>query len=80
MSPPKAAHTTTEIYDQALKYCRDFRLQPGTPRPGYTSTWLEENIAVLERYREWLSGGDPHLPHPHGRARPLVEPQAFEGA
>jgi hypothetical protein len=57
MSPPNAAVTTTEIYDQALKYCRDFRLPPGTPQPGYTSTWLEENIAVLERYREWLSGG-----------------------
>ncbi len=57
MSPPKAAATTTEIYDQALKYCRDFRLPPGTPQPGYTYTWLEENIAVLERYREWLSGG-----------------------
>jgi site-specific recombinase XerD len=57
MSPPKAAVTTTEIYDQALKYCRDFHLPPGTPQPGYTSTWLEENIAVLERYREWLSSG-----------------------
>jgi site-specific recombinase XerD len=57
MSPPKAAVTTTEIYDQALKYARDFRLPPGTPQPGYTSTWLEENLACLERYREWLSGG-----------------------
>ena len=57
MSPPRAALTTTEIYDQALKYCRDFRLPPGAPQPGYTATWLEENIAVLERYREWLSGG-----------------------
>ena len=57
MSPTKAAVTTTEIYDQALKYARDFRLPPGTPQPGYTATWLEENIAVLERYREWLSGG-----------------------
>jgi len=57
MSPPKAAVTTTEIYDQALRYCRDFHLPPGTPQPGYTSTWLEENIAVLERYREWLSSG-----------------------
>lgn len=57
MSPPKAAVTTTEIYDQALKYCRDFRLPPGTPQPGYTSTWLEENIACIERYREWLSEG-----------------------
>ncbi len=57
MSPKITAITTTEIYDQALKYCRDFRLPPGTPQPGYTSTWLEENIQVLERYREWLSGG-----------------------
>ena len=57
MSPPKAAVTTTEIYDQALKYCRDFRLLPNTPQPDYTSTWLEENVAVLERYRAWLEGG-----------------------
>ena len=57
MSPNKAAITSPEIYDQALKYCRDLRLPPGTPRPGYTSTWLTENLAVLERYREWLSGG-----------------------
>jgi integrase/recombinase XerD len=57
MSPTKAAVTPTEIYDQALKYCRDFRLPPGAPRPAYTTTWLEENLAVLERYREWLSGG-----------------------
>jgi integrase len=57
MSPPKAAVTTTEIYDQALKYCRDFRLSPGVPQPCYTTHWLPENIAALERYCEWLSGG-----------------------
>jgi site-specific recombinase XerD len=57
MSPTKAAVTTTEIYDQALKYCRDFRLPPGTPQPEYTSTWLEENVEAIERYREWLSSG-----------------------
>jgi integrase/recombinase XerD len=57
MSPKKTAVATTEIYDQALKYSRDHRLPPGTPQPGYTATWLEENIAVLERYREWLSSG-----------------------
>jgi site-specific recombinase XerD len=57
MSPPKAAVTTTEIYDQALKYARDFRLPPGTPQPAAASTWLPENIACIERYREWLSGG-----------------------
>jgi len=57
MSPTKAAVTTTEIYDQALKYSRDLHLPPGTLQPGYTSTWLPENVAVLERYREWLEGG-----------------------
>lgn len=57
MSPTKAAVTTCEIYDQALKYCRDFQVPPGAPRPGYTSTWLPENIAVLERFVDWLSGG-----------------------
>lgn len=57
MSPTNAAVTTCEIYDQALKYCRDFQVPPGAPRPGYTSTWLPENIAVLERFVAWLSGG-----------------------
>jgi site-specific recombinase XerD len=57
VSPPRAAVTTCEFYDQALKYCRDQRLPPGTPQPGYTETWLAENVAVLERYREWLSSG-----------------------
>ena len=57
MSPTHAAVTTTEIYDQALKYSRDLHLLPGTPRPGYTSTWLPENIAAIERYRKWLEDG-----------------------
>jgi len=57
MSPAKAAVTTCEIYDQALKYARDFRVPPGTPTPCYTGQWLPENIAVLERFVEWLSGG-----------------------
>lgn len=57
MSPVKAAVTIYEIYDQALKYCRDFRLPPDVPRPGYTADWLPENTAVLERYCAWLSGG-----------------------
>ena len=57
MCPPKAAVTTTEIYDQALKYCRDDRVPPSVAQPGYTSTWLPENIALLERYVAWLNGG-----------------------
>ena len=79
MSPKTAAVTPCEIYDQALKYARDDQVPPGVPQPGYTSTWLPENIAVLERYVAWLNGGGtscaghPHLPHPGGRA--CLEPQ-----
>jgi integrase len=57
MCPTKAAVTTCEIYDQALKYARDFRVPPGVAQPGYTSTWLAENVAFLEKYHAWLSGG-----------------------
>jgi integrase/recombinase XerD len=57
MSPPKAATTTREMYDQALKYARDFRVPPGTPQPVYTSEWLPENVTALEKYHAWLSGG-----------------------
>jgi site-specific recombinase XerD len=57
MSPTKAAVTPTQIYDQALKYARDQRLPPDAPRPGYTDTWLAENVATLKRYCEWLVSG-----------------------
>ena len=57
MSPVKAAVTTTEIYDQALKYARDFRLPPDAPQPKFTAEWLPENVATLQRYRKWLSSG-----------------------
>lgn len=57
MSPSKVAVTPCEIYDQALKYSRDFRVPPGVAQPGYTATWLSENIAVLERFVAWLNGG-----------------------
>jgi len=57
MSPPKSATTTREMYDQALKYARDFRVPPGIPKPVYTSEWLPENVALLAKYHAWLSGG-----------------------
>jgi integrase len=57
MSPIKAAVTPLEIYDQALKYSREFRLLPDQPRPCFTSEWLEENRVLLERYTAWLSSG-----------------------
>ena len=57
MSPPKAATTTREMYDQALKYARDFRVPHGVSQPCSTSEWLPENVALLEKYHAWLSGG-----------------------
>jgi hypothetical protein len=57
MSPLKAAVTICEMYDRALKYARDEQVPPGVPRPGFTRTWLPENIAAFERYVAWLSGG-----------------------
>lgn len=61
MCPPSAAVTTTEIYDQALKYSRDWRVPGQLPQPCYTRDWLAENIAVLERYRAWLASGGGSL-------------------
>lgn len=65
MSPTQAAVTPTEIYDQALKYARDQHLVPEAPRPLPTKGWLPENVAVLERYHEWLTGGgaSPNVIH-----------------
>jgi len=57
MSPKVPAVTPCDIYDQALKYARSTRMPPGIPRPCYTREWLPENIAALERYVTWLSGG-----------------------
>ncbi|HVN53752.1 MAG TPA: hypothetical protein VMT46_05430 [Anaerolineaceae bacterium] len=57
MSPPKTATTVAEIYDQALIYARDQNLPAEAPRPHSTKDWPPENIALLERYREWLSSG-----------------------
>jgi hypothetical protein len=61
MSPPKAAVTTCEIYDQALKYARHHNLPPGSPRPLPTAQWPPGCIALLERYREWLQSGGASL-------------------
>jgi integrase/recombinase XerC len=57
MSPPRKADTVIEIYDQALLYARDYKLAPDAPRPRPTQDWPAENVALLERYREWLSSG-----------------------
>jgi integrase/recombinase XerD len=58
MSPArKRMHSMPERYDQALAYCHDKHLPPGAPRPSPTKDWPPENVALLESYAEWLSGG-----------------------
>jgi integrase/recombinase XerD len=38
-------------------------LSPEITRPGYTSTWLTENVDAIEHYRKWLEEGgiSPHV-------------------
>ena len=57
MSPPKRETTPAGRYDQALNYARDQRLPPGFVSPRPTKDWPPENIALLERYVEWLASG-----------------------
>lgn len=62
MSPMRRPHSLAEHYDQTLRYTRDQRLPPGHPKPQPTAFWPKENIALYERYRNWLlSGGASEL-------------------
>ncbi len=54
--PPRKAITPTECYDQALHYARDQHV-PEELRPRFTADWPPENIALLERYVDWLLSG-----------------------
>jgi site-specific recombinase XerD len=47
--------STTERYDRALRGAHHSRLPSGYPVPQPTSAWPAENVALFERYREWLS-------------------------
>lgn len=57
MSPMRRPHSLAEQYDQTLHYTRDKRLPPGHPKPQPTACWPRENIALYERYRDWLLEG-----------------------
>jgi len=57
MSPMRRPHSLAEQYDQTLHYTRDYRLPPGHPKPQPTACWPQENIALYERYRDWLLEG-----------------------
>jgi integrase len=53
----KRMDTMRERYDQALDYGHEKNLAPDVPRPKPTQDWPPENVALLERYGEWLAGG-----------------------
>lgn len=59
MSPtPIPAHgLAAERYDISRLYARNYRLPPDYPLPQPTSAWPPENVALLERYQEWLLSG-----------------------
>jgi hypothetical protein len=77
MSPIQKATTAAERYDVVRSRSRDGRLPPGYPSPQPTAAWPAENVALLERYREWLQRKADLLPlRAHGRQRPGPQPQA----
>jgi hypothetical protein len=58
MSPArKRCDTMPKRYDQALAYGHEKNLPAGALRPKPTSFWPVENVALLEQYAWWLSGG-----------------------
>jgi hypothetical protein len=58
MSPArKRCDTMPERYDQALAYGHEKNLPAGALRPNPTSFWSVKNVALLEQYAGWLSGG-----------------------
>jgi len=57
MSPITKATNAAERYDTNRRLSRDHLLPPGYPRPQPTTAWPAENVALLERYWEWLLSG-----------------------
>ena len=51
---PSTARSVAETYDRSLLKGHDARLPADCPVPKPTHYWPPENVALLERYREWL--------------------------
>jgi integrase/recombinase XerD len=62
MSDRALTESAAQRYDAALRRVRHDRLPQGHPLPQPTCSWPEENVALLELYREWLlsSATSPH--------------------
>ena len=72
MNPGTRQLTVSGRYDQALLYARHFRLPPGFPIPHPSRDWPAENIALLERYVAWLTGGGASEQVIHGIYIPMA--------
>jgi hypothetical protein len=57
MSPRKKASNAAERYDLNRLFSHDHRLPPGYPAPQSTAAWPPENVALLDRYWQWLLSG-----------------------
>ena len=57
MNAHETITSAAQRYDAVRRRSRDRRLPPGYPAPKPTSDWPPENVALLERYREWLLSG-----------------------
>jgi site-specific recombinase XerD len=55
--PTTNALTLAERYDRSLRYGRGKHVPVHAARPLSTSHWHKENIELLEKYENWLSGG-----------------------
>jgi site-specific recombinase XerD len=55
MSSP--SESAAQRYDRTLRYDHHRRLPPEYVRPQPICAWPPENIALLERYRDWLLSG-----------------------
>jgi site-specific recombinase XerD len=57
MAMTEMTHSAAERYDDALRWGRmrrHKRLPPDCPVPQPSSAWPEENVALLQRYQDWL--------------------------
>jgi integrase/recombinase XerD len=57
MCPHRPLTGAAERYDWCLGHARGQEPPPGTPAPLPTGCWPKENVALLERYQDWLLGG-----------------------
>ncbi len=72
MTPTPDPETAAVRYNAALRHAQTRQRPLDYPAPAPTAHWPAENVALLERYREWLLGGG----HSHNTSAQLYIPMA----